>query len=354
MRRLGFLDGLRGWGAMFVLLYHVFCDGMPVGAFAKQYLRLFIPFNAIIAVFVFFLVSGFALSFQYLVNNKTQTLIKIAAGRYTRLAIPVFAACLFVHIALLMRMVAPPAERFLPFQGILTFELTTSYLFRFSLFDVFFNYDGQRTYIGPLWTMSIELYGSFLILGALAVFGWCRWRVVALAVLAGALLLLQSMMALFVLGAVLALCFQRGWIDFLPRWLGFLFLALGCIAPFVLSWSADAWNMLSVTLLTAGCLRFERVRKWLSNPLSSHLGRISFPLYLIHGPIMLVVGAPLMQRYWQGSVAAGLAIGLATVAVSIVASYALVPVNEISIKISRRIGEFAAGFLFKNGNVAVP
>lgn len=320
----------------------------------RKNLRLFIPFNAIIAVFVFFLISGFALSFQYLATNKTHTLIKIAAGRYARLAIPVFAACLFVHIALLAGTIAPPAERFSPFQGILTFEPTTGYLLRFSLFDVFFNYDGQRTYIGPLWTMSIELYGSFLVLGALAVFGPWRWRVAALAGLAGVLLLLQSMMALFVLGAVLAECFRREWIDLMPRWLGFVCLALGCLAPFFLRWSADAWNMLSVTLLTAGCLRFERIRQWLSNSLSSHLGRISFPLYLIHGPIMLMVGAPLMQRYWQGSVAAGLAIGLATVVASIMASYALVPANEISIKISRSIGKFAVDYLFKTRASAVP
>lgn len=347
MERYHFLDGLRGWGAIFVLLYHVFCDGLPVNKFSSEYLRLFVPFNGLIAVYVFFLVSGVALSIQYLSINKSRTLVKIAAGRYARLAIPIFAASLVVHLAMIAGMIEVPEERLPMFQHAVNFEATTAYLFQFTLIDVFFDYDGNRTYIGPLWTMSIELFGSFVVLATLAICGSLRWRIVLFSALAGVLLAYESMMALFVIGVVIAECFQRGWIDRVPLWVGVVCLALGCLAPFALSWRADAWNMISVSLLTLGCIRIGPIRQWLSSPLSRHLGKISFPLYLIHGPIMLVVGAPLMLRFGQGDVVAGVLIGTVTVVLSVAASYALVPANEIAVKVSRSMGNFAVSILYK-------
>jgi len=306
-----------------------------------------VPFNGLVAVFVFFLVSGFALSIQFLSTNDHRALVKIAAGRYARLAIPIFAACLVVHIAMLYGMIDEPSDRLGAFQNSLRFEPTTSYLLRFTLFDVFFDYDGSRTYVAPLWTMSIELMGSFVVLGVIAILGLSRWRASVLAGVAGILLIFESMIALFVIGAVVADCFQRGWLDRVPRWVGVACLAAGCLAPFLLQWRADAWNMVSVSLLTVGCIRLESIRAWLSNSLSRHLGKISFPLYLIHGPVMLIVGAPLMQRFYQGDVAVGLAICAATACLSIVAAYALVPANEVAIKVSRRMGNIAVALLFK-------
>src|SRR6202022_3314040 len=62
VRRLRFLDGLRGWGAVVVLLFHVFSEGLPIDATIGDRLKYFIPFNGMMAVFVFFVVSGFSLS----------------------------------------------------------------------------------------------------------------------------------------------------------------------------------------------------------------------------------------------------------------------------------------------------
>lgn len=298
-------------------------------------------------MFVFFLVSGFALSIQYLSSNDPRLLVKIAAGRYARLSIPIFAACLVVHIAMVTGIVSQPHDRLKAFQWIAAFEPTIGHLFKFALIDVFFDYQNSLTYIGPLWTMSLELMGSILVLGTIAVLGPFRWRVLFLAIVAGVLIISESMMALFVVGAVLAECFQRGWLNLIPRWVGVACLAGGCLAPFFLLWRADAWNMISVSLLTLGCIRLDGVRAWLSTPLSRHLGKISFPLYLIHGPVMLIVGAPLMQRFYQGDPAVGLGVGVAVVGLSVVAAYALAPVNDLAIKVSRQMGDIAVAPLFK-------
>ncbi len=49
-----------------MLLYHVFCDAIPFDDRAAALLQLFLPFSGIMAIFIFFVVSGFSLSVDYL------------------------------------------------------------------------------------------------------------------------------------------------------------------------------------------------------------------------------------------------------------------------------------------------
>src|SRR4051794_9635365 len=88
-----FLDGFRGWGSVFVVLYHVFGEGIPVDVAFGSRLALLIPFNGQMAVFVFFVVSGFSLSVRFLAEGDLRSWTRIIAGRYLRLVIPIFAAC---------------------------------------------------------------------------------------------------------------------------------------------------------------------------------------------------------------------------------------------------------------------
>jgi peptidoglycan/LPS O-acetylase OafA/YrhL len=84
--RLPVLDGLRGWGAIFVLLFHVFCEGLPVTAESGAFLRLLLPFSGLYAaVLVFFVVSGISLSYGYFKERQVEKLIAAAGSRYFRL-----------------------------------------------------------------------------------------------------------------------------------------------------------------------------------------------------------------------------------------------------------------------------
>jgi hypothetical protein len=93
---------------------------------------------------------------RYLADADLHPWLKIAAGRYLRLVIPIFAACLIVHIVMVSGFVDPPAERLPKFGLVFNFSPTVGHLLKFSLFDVFFNYSVLETYIGPLWTMSVR------------------------------------------------------------------------------------------------------------------------------------------------------------------------------------------------------
>ena len=58
--------------------------------------------NGSFAVSVFFVVSGFSLSVGYLERGDPAILVRLAAGRYLRLVVPIFAVCLIVHLLLML------------------------------------------------------------------------------------------------------------------------------------------------------------------------------------------------------------------------------------------------------------
>jgi len=98
-------------GSSYCLAYHVFCDALPIDRDIGSRIQYFLPLNGPMAVFVFFIASGFSLSIRYLQSGDIRFWVKTAAGRYFRLVIPIFASCLVVHIAMRLGDVSPSAER---------------------------------------------------------------------------------------------------------------------------------------------------------------------------------------------------------------------------------------------------
>ena len=90
--RYRFLDGLRGWAAAVVLLHHLFVDGLPANSLMADralWAKVFF-LNGMLAVSIFFVISGFSLSIRYLEAGDGKALGRVAAGRYLRLALPIF------------------------------------------------------------------------------------------------------------------------------------------------------------------------------------------------------------------------------------------------------------------------
>jgi peptidoglycan/LPS O-acetylase OafA/YrhL len=339
MKRLDFLDGLRGWGAVVVLLYHVFSGGLPVNGTTGTVLSHFVPFNGPFAVMVFFLVSGFSLSVRYLFDGDIQAWSRILAGRYFRLVIPIFVACLVVHLAMVGGLIRVPVDGPPPFDRFFRFDPTIAHLLRFTLFDVFFDYRLEDTYIGPLWTMSIELFGSVVTLLAVVVARPLPYRPLLMVGLSIVLLLVpMRMLALFPLGVALADCFNRGWLDIIPWAVSVTLMVAGCVISGALPFGVASWGIAAVALVV-GCIAMPGIRAFLSGSLSIELGRISFPLYLIHGAVRNIVGEPLMRGV-GGSIAGQLAVDLIVIVGSIGAAYALLPVNIFAISVSQRFGRW--------------
>ena len=204
--RFRFLDGLRGWAAFAVLIYHIFIDGLPANAFMADralWSKVFV-LNGTLAVCIFFVVSGFSLSIRYLVTGDARGLARIAGGRYVRLALPIFAICAVSYGLITTGLIGPAASRPAPLDMFLRFTPTLEGLAGFSLFKVFFAYTNAESYDPPLWTMAYEFFGSFIVFALLALVRAWPARTVVFGTLFLSLMCAQSYYALFVGGVFIA------------------------------------------------------------------------------------------------------------------------------------------------------
>jgi len=336
--RLHYLDGLRGWGAVVVLLYHLFCNGFPITPDIGKSLSQLLPLSGLFAVAIFFVVSGISLSIGYLRKGDDRNLLGIAAGRHLRLAIPILFLSLALHLIIAAGYLSPASERLPKFADAFSFGSTVGYAVKFSLFDVFFNYSFERSYAGPLWTMTYELIGSYLLVAALLLFSRARLQTAGLLLVGVLLVCFQDYRwySLFFFGSVSAVWLKNGWGERVPSWAGVATIAICATAPLFYS----PWSMqfaLAAAAFTLACTTVPTIRRFLSTPLSTWLGAISFPLYLTHGSVMVFVGEPVMRHFGQ-TMAMNLLINAGLVALSIGVAIIAVPVNEMSIKASRAFG----------------
>lgn len=345
--RFRFLDGLRGWAAVVVLLHHVFIDGLPAnGLMADRILWAKVFFlNGTLAVCVFFVISGFSLSIRYLDGGDGGALTRIASGRYLRLALPILAICAITHALLLLGIIPPAAQRPPPLDAFLTFAPTLQHLLSFSLLKVFVAYSGAETYDPPLWTMSYELYGSFLVFTVVALLRRSQLRTLMLGVLFVALAAVQSFLALFVAGILIADLFLRGPRPAAANLTG----AALCVAGLLLILLPSAWfgpvYIGGATCLTAGAVFNMPVRRFFESRLSGFLGWISFPLYLVQAAViyalaprglafMASLGLPPEMQRWI--------VGVAILPIAVLCALVFCPINDAAVTLSRRFG---AGFV---------
>jgi peptidoglycan/LPS O-acetylase OafA/YrhL len=345
MSRYAFLDGLRGWGALFVLLFHVVAwDISFVDAAYRPWVGRLLPFNGPFAVAVFFVVSGFSLSIRHVETRDRTSLARLALGRYVRLTIPIFAACVATHLAIASGLMNIGPDRHLFFVKMFPFEPTWSHLLQFSLFDVYFDYSLSKSYLGVLWTMPLELFGSFILLALLAVSPRRPKAFVLFFVGASALALVfrfdkfAAYVALFCIGAALAQAFHTGWLDRIPRWLLVAALLASVIAPLVYTrrnWEPYTIVCVATGIFVAACIGIEQIRTFLSGPLSSRLGVISFPLYLMHGAVIHIVGEPIM-RFYGYTTATAIVADVCVIVLSIATACLFAPVDRFAQHCSRR------------------
>ncbi len=345
--RLRFLDGLRGWAAVVVLLHHVFIDGLPANALMADrslWAKVFF-LNGTLAVCVFFVISGFSLSIRYLETGDGRGLGRIAAGRYLRLALPILAICAITYALLRSGLIPPAAQRPAPLDQFLAFTPTIERLMSFSLWKVFVAYSGAETYDPPLWTMTYEFFGSFMVFAAIAYLRPSRIRTVMLGLLFVVLAALQTYFALFVAGILIADLFPLVG----PTAANRAGAAL-CLAGLLLILLPNTWfgpvYVGGATCLTAGAVFCAPIRRFFETRLSSFLGWISFPLYLVQAAVIYALaprGLELLASYGLAPPLQRWLVGVALLPIAIVCAIAFCPINDFAMTASRRFGTGIVG-----------
>lgn len=110
--RYVFLDGLRGWASVAVMFYHLFIEVFPYSRPVARFLAHLLPFNGTVAVYSFFVISGFSLSISYIRKPDNLALARMGVSRYPRLAIPILAACTVVYLMMLVGAILPAARAY--------------------------------------------------------------------------------------------------------------------------------------------------------------------------------------------------------------------------------------------------
>jgi len=302
--------------ALVVLLAHLFrawlldatqiqAQGMGLVEFLYAWTPLGWTADGRRAVHIFFVISGVVLAYPVLRSAKPFRLVAaMAVWRYPRLTVPILASCLITWGLLAgggMANVAAAARHAhagwwadlyafpVDFLDMLSFSLQRTYVYT------------ERSWNVVLWTMQIELAGSFMIFALLA-FVPRRWLRLAIAAALALYWSNDAGMDGYYVGffvgyglAELLAAAERS-----PEAAARLEAArpLGgvCIVAALalcqaqqaalLDGRAGSGAMLQHNVIAAlaviGVLLLKPLREALSNPLSRFLGRISFGLYLTH------------------------------------------------------------------------
>lgn len=283
----------------------------------------------------------------YCRRRDSQTLAKIALGRYVRLALPILCAAAFLYLLFALGMVLPAEQRLPKFQAFLPSAPDLWDVIRLSTFEVFFAYNAAATLIAPLWTMPFDLWGSCLVLGALFVAGRLERRGYVYAALAVVAYLVHPIYSTFVVGLVLAevhvsaLWARHAAKLSLPAMMLFV---VGVLAASLLPKEADehhAAYFAVALLLTLSGIFSRPMSALLSGGTSQFLGRISFPLYLIHGPLMLSYGNIAYRWIAAPTDFQKLMLDLSIVAVCIGSATLLAPMDRLGIAAAKRFSDFA-------------
>lgn len=300
------LDGLRGFAAVGVMLYHLSLVARPELSDASWAWLTQTPLKLLFAgtesVLVFFVLSGLVVTLPAI--RKGFSWRRYYPTRILRLYIPTFAALLIAAALILLI----PRDRGLMPDGSWMQNAQASSVSLWSLLGEASLTHRSYEINNVLWSLRWEVIFSLL----LPLFAWMALRMKSRAPLWVVLCVAASVLGrvfdieaiiylpIFLAGAVLAT--RLGDLEQRPSGLSEWRLALlGCVAGALLiaSWlsrplqaPAIAQNILwglagaGAVLVVLLAVRWQRFRRLLETRPAQWLGRISFSLYLMHVPII--------------------------------------------------------------------
>lgn len=354
MNRIYFLDGIRGWAAITVVLCHFFVFRFPSTPQASKFLKKIFFLNGEMAVYIFFITSGFSLTIGYFTKQNPNILKRILAGRYIRLIFPIGITSLICFIALKTELIPPLALRPEKFRNFLV-EIPSFVDFcRFHFFQVLYHYDKQQSLIPPLWTMHIEFWGSIFVLCSMLLIDKFKFKPIFIFVFGLIVIQWNIFYSLFFIGVMLAWGYSKH-PSMNDTSIGYLSLLMALLS----SWFFNHFNshVSFAFIFKVFCLfnffiaamYCKPVQNFLSSPLSVYLGKISFSLYLIHSLVIWTVGIRLMNSIDN------LWIDCIGVLISLILAHYLTYLDAVGIKLSHQVGDLVSKLeIHKKNNSILP
>lgn len=351
--RVGALDGLRGWAALGVLIYHVGWEmfGIVYPVF-RHYLAVIPTGGGNLAVCTFFCTSGYLLTIHRWHVDDGKRLWVQMFKRYVRLTIPIFGSVLIFFLVLLFQLdYANQASAILDRENWLgKFADATP-----NLFDAF-TYGLYRVYwitrvqnYGPfLWTMAVQLWGSFVVLPIAYGHKLLREAYSPLLLIIVVMMLLYPPAAAMPIGALVALLQRDGVLFRRPATRLESTLAtivfVGCvlISSAVVDWGATGQAIqcaLSGVVLMAA-IRSRPLDYLFTRPASKFMSSISFPIYLTQAALLISFTSYAVVRVHDAGMLnewTALAIAAVSVVATLIVSWAFLPVENFATWVVKQI-----------------
>lgn len=322
MKKLEYINGLKGIGACMVYLchfvyafYYAAYSLMPEHAHTDSGLEIWIGktplnffYNGNAAVCLFLVFSGFVLCLSYFQTRDKLRLKSSAFRRYFRL-MPVILAvnlliCLLMRLGLYQNGETALLTKSIPwFQGFNQFEPSLPGALYEGLIGCFLR--GSNAYNGVLWTIPYLFWGALVVYLAAFLVGENPLRYVTYAVMILVALKTDVYFAGIFLGFVLCdfYCTQEKWMRLYERYIavpvlvflmGFYLTSFpsfgteieGGIYGILPPAYAVLYHIAGACLLTAGVLGCRSLQRFFEGKVFRYLGEISFSLYLLHFPVI--------------------------------------------------------------------
>lgn len=365
--RVGALDGLRGWAALGVLIYHLTWElfGIKFPIY-RSYVSVLFSGGGALAVCTFFATSGYLLTVHRWHVSDDKRLIVQMLRRYVRLTIPILGSSLMFWAVLALGLsFAKEASDILDRDNWLgMFGRVKPDFFQAITYGIYRVYivARQQNYGPFLWTMAIQLWGSFLVLPIAYGHKALREPYTPLLFLIALLLLLYPPAAAMPVGAFVALLQRDGIIFRKPagqlesQIATIVFVACIFISSAVLMWERNGQIIqciLSGVLLCA-TIRSRPLDYLFTRRASIFMSRISFPIYLVQCALLISFTSWLVVLANNAGALSewtALAIVLASVVVTLIVSWAFLPVEifatwsvkQLDRLLKRRPAAIAAG-----------
>ncbi len=325
-KKLLFLEGIRGIAALVVVFAHfaqvfypqVFKNDPAISHFSYESIIATTPINLLVngnfAVCVFFVLSGYVLSFKFFSTKDPTVLSKAATKRYLRLGIPVLS----VHL-LAFALLALDAYSYSQLQKLTLATIPDFYSEPISIFKTFYqgaieSFFNFKTYtLNPVvWTMQYELYGSYIVFALLALFGRSTFRYIIYIVTS--LIFIKTYYLAFILGVFLCDAYVQKWHEIKRRFyvVGIVILGIGLLLGSFPYYLVDNsfykhlmifgkqfsfsdyfifYHVVGAFMLIVGTLLVRSLQDFFSSKIMLYLGKISFAVYLIHFLLINSLGA---------------------------------------------------------------
>jgi len=306
------LEALRGFAAMAVVLWHFFLAFAPRVLSDLSYGLAATPLFAFVhgtgAVDIFFVLSGYVLTYRYFETGRPRILIVGALKRWFRLFLPVFLSIMLSWLLFRFHLYAYEQAGKISgsnwlasfgFSMISPFDPTFWKALKEGLI-IAFHHDNNS--LNPLlWTIHIELLGSYMVFALAPLIANLgeRPKLLLLAVILAGLVahFIEAFLIPFLPGVLLAFYApRRRAIKILPAFafilIGLVFLGyrepvgfyafLKFLEPINGEPLRAYTGTIGAVFVMVAFLACEPLRDRLRGNFARILGRLSFPLYLVH------------------------------------------------------------------------